>query len=181
AVGRQAHRDHHGQPDEHVHDLPLQVRLRVAAVGQQPRLGGRPHQQHADRAQRGHDHEQLAVQQPPGGSRRDPDRGRAVGGHRLFPFGSAGFSPSRPYMPDQMSRTTGAATSPPEPPSEITATTTYRGFFAGAYEANQEVSFSPNASAVPVLPATASLSNGNPENAPAAVPDLGTSASASRM
>ncbi len=60
-------------------------------------------------------------------------------------------------------------------------TTTYFGWFSGANEANTEVASLPWTWAVPVLPATLSLPNGNPANAGAAVPWVGTSPSAARM
>jgi hypothetical protein len=45
-------------------------------------------------------------------------------------------------------------------------TTTYCGLSHGAKEANTEVDFDPNDSAVPVLPATQTLPSGNPPKAP---------------
>src|SRR6202040_967469 len=60
-------------------------------------------------------------------------------------------------------------------------TTTYFGWSHGANEANTEVAFLPNSWAVPVLPATHTLSSGKPPKAPAAVPWVTTPASAGRM
>src|SRR5258707_11931673 len=59
--------------------------------------------------------------------------------------------------------------------------TTYLGWSQGANEANTEVAFLPNSWAVPVLPATQTLSSGKPPKAPAAVPWVTTPASAWRM
>src|SRR4029077_11804777 len=59
--------------------------------------------------------------------------------------------------------------------------TTYFGWSQGANEANTEVAFFPNSWAVPVLPATQTLSSGKPPKAPAAVPWVTTPASAWRM
>src|SRR5258707_8006123 len=59
--------------------------------------------------------------------------------------------------------------------------TTYLGWSQGANEANTEVAFLPNSWAVPVLPATQTLSSGKPPKAPAAVPWVTTPASACRM
>src|SRR2546430_15952884 len=59
--------------------------------------------------------------------------------------------------------------------------TTYLGWSQGANEANTEVAFLPNSWAVPVLPATHTLSSGKPPKAPAAVPWVTTPASAWRM
>src|SRR5206468_9464446 len=59
--------------------------------------------------------------------------------------------------------------------------TTYLGWSQGANEANTEVAFLPNSWAVPVLPATQTLSRGKPPKAPAAVPWVTTPASALRM
>src|SRR5690606_41513035 len=180
----------------HGQGLPLGGRLRVTPVDQQPRRGRGPPPEHAEHAERDDHGQQPPVQPPPRPARRpapeieltrDPaqqpavERSAAERRQNLFSFGNAAFFPSRPYMSDQISRSAGAAASPPAPPSDPTTTTTYRRAPAGSYEANQEVSVSPNASAVPVLPATASFPNGKPAKAPAAVPDLGTSASASRM
>ena len=59
--------------------------------------------------------------------------------------------------------------------------TTYFGWSQGANEANTEVAFLPNSWAVPVLPATHTLSSGKPPKAPAAVPSVTTPASALRI
>src|SRR2546430_14091580 len=59
--------------------------------------------------------------------------------------------------------------------------TAYLGWSQGANEANTEVAFLPNSGAVPVLPATQTLSSGKPPKAPAAVPWVTTPASAWRM
>src|ERR1700722_12012893 len=60
-------------------------------------------------------------------------------------------------------------------------TTTYFGLLQGANDANTDVATLPMICAVPVLPATQTLFSGNPLNAPAAVPDVTTPASAERM
>src|SRR5215469_7641458 len=84
-------------------------------------------------------------------------------------------------MPSQICRTAGAAASAPYPALGSMTTTTYCGCWHGANDANTEVAWLPNSSAVPVLPATHTLFSGNPPNAPAAVPEVTTPASASRM
>ena len=60
-------------------------------------------------------------------------------------------------------------------------TTTSLGFLQGANDANTDVATLPMICAVPVLPATQTLLSGNPLNAPAAVPEVTTPASAVRM
>jgi hypothetical protein len=81
-------------------------------------------------------------------------------------------------MLSQITRAAGADTSAPSPDLGTITTTTYLGWFAGANEANTDVAWPPNTSAVPVLAAIGTLFSGNPANAPAAVPPVTTPSSA---
>ena len=56
------HRHHQDQPDSEPERLLVQVRARVSAGGDQPRLGGRPDEQGAEDAQRQYRRDQQPVQ-----------------------------------------------------------------------------------------------------------------------
>ena len=86
-----------------------------------------------------------------------------------------------PYIVSIMRRTSGAATSEPNPACSTMATTTYFGSLAGTIAANHDVSWnSVPRYAVPVLPATGISDSGNPRNGVFAVPLTGTCVRASR-
>src|SRR4051794_31448083 len=75
-------------------------------------------------------------------------------------------------MPSQIARVAGAATAAPCPPWVTMVTTTYWGFcpVGPPNDANHDVGCLCATSAVPVLPPTLTWPNGNPLNAPRAVP-----------
>src|SRR5690349_21600088 len=125
----------------------------------------------------------IAATYPPGPAPRTTTSKSAMGGSLLSAptwshlgrddRGSA-YGDGRVRSTSWISRAAGAAVVAPVPPWATTTATAYRGWFAGAYETNHEVSCAPNTSAVPVLPATGHWRSGNPRNASFAVPSSTT-------